>query len=222
MLAALRGLAILSLLCSGCVLDSVEPWLSEETIVETKVALDGAWTVVDEVELFGSERKVTLEHKPATPRNREYFYVTVRPVTRDTQFVFEATVHEIEGLRFLQISNFHHFDGDIIGLANRPTYSLWRVEFDADNLMLWMPELDGKSLKSLRDQDDKTIFVDSAANNEAAVRQWARAYRAAAERPRWVLALALTRKGTEFTVPLTAEPHMPKTRRQAKGTEDDG
>jgi hypothetical protein len=201
------------LFCAGCLLDSVEPWLSPETIVETTIELDGAWTVLDEVENYGgaAETFVTLTHKPATSRAKEFFYIEIRPKKRNTQFIFQATVHEIEGLRFLQISNFTHFDDRIFGLANRPTYSLWRVEADADNIIMWMPDLDRSSvrLKTLRDQDDKVLFVDSASNNELAIRDWVRAYRLADERPRKVLPVALTRTGTEFVMPTSALPHMP-------------
>jgi len=203
----------LAVLCAGCLLDSVEPWLSPETIVETRIELDGKWTVLEEVELFGggSETVVTLTHKPATSRAKEFFYIEIRPKKRDTHFMFRATVHEIQDLRFLQISNFTHSDDRIFGLANRATYSLWRVEADADNIIIWMPELDPEAadLRTLRDQGDKPLFVDKASNNETAVREWARAYRLADERPRRIMALALTRTGTEFVVPVSAQPHMP-------------
>ena len=201
-------------------LDSVEPWLSPETIVETRIELDGNWTVLDEVELFGggSETVVKLTHKPATPRAKEFFYIEIRPKQRNTQFVFRATIHEIEKLRFLQISNFTHFDERIFSLANRGTYSLWRVEADADNIILWMPELDPKAanLRTLRDQRDKSLFVDTASNNEAAVRQWARADRLADERPEAIMALALTRTGTEFVAPTSAQAHIPANLSWAK------
>jgi len=93
----------------------------------------------------------------------------------------------------------------------RATYSLWRVEADADNIIIWMPDLDPEAagLRTLRDQGDKALFVDTASNNETAVREWARAYRLADERPRKLMALALTRTGTEFVVPVLAQPHMP-------------
>jgi len=93
----------------------------------------------------------------------------------------------------------------------RATYSLWRVEADADNIIIWMPDLDPEAagLRTLRDQGDKALFVDTASNNETAVREWARAYRLADERPRKLMALALTRTGTEFVVPVSAQPHMP-------------
>jgi hypothetical protein len=203
--------AALAVLSSGCLLDSVEPWLSPETIVETRIELGGKWSVIDEVATFGGETFVTLTHKPSTPRAKEFFYIEIRPKKRDTQFVFRATVHEIDDMRFLQISNFNHFDDGIFSLANRPTYSLWRFEADADNIIIWMPELGraGVNLKSLRDQNDKALFVDSASNNEEAIREWARAYRRADERPRRIMPLALTRTGTEFVVPATAQPHMP-------------
>lgn len=204
----------LALLSLGCLLDSVEPWLSPETIVETEIELSGKWSVIDEVAMFGagSETFVTLTHKPATATAKEFFYIKIRPKKRDTQFVFRATVHEIENMRFLQISNFSHYDGGLFSLANRPTYSLWRVEADADNIILWMPDLDpaaGVSLKTVRDQDDKALFVDSASTNQAAIRDWARATRKADERPRRIMPLALTRTGTEFVMPPSARPHMP-------------
>lgn len=203
----------LAVLCSGCLLDSIEPWLSPATIVESEIEVDGDWSIVDEVELFGGagETTVTLTRKPATERRKESFALVIRPKSRDTQFVFRATVHEIDDLRFLQISNFTHFDEHLFGLAHRPTYSLWRVEADRDNVLIWMPELGaaGEQLKTLRDQDDKTLFVDSASSNEAAIRDWARAQRNADERPRRLLALALTRNGTPFTVPASARPHVP-------------
>ncbi len=209
----LLPMTALAILVSGCLLDSVEPWLSPETIVEIPIELSGKWSVVDEAVMFGesSESFVTLKHKRATTRDKEFFYIYVRPKNRDTQFVFHATVHEIEGRRFLQISNFSHWDGEIFGLANRPTYSLWRIEVDADNIILWMPDLDrsGEKLKTLRDQDDKALFVDSASNNEAAVRDWARADRLADERPKTILPLALTRTGTEFVLPTSAAKYMP-------------
>lgn len=203
----------LAVLSSGCLLDSVEPWLSPETIVETRLELGGDWSVIDEVAMFGSgsETFVTLTHKPATPRAKEFFYIEIRPKKRNTQFVFRATVHEIENIRFLQISNFTHSDGGIFRLANRPTYSLWRFEADGDNIIIWMPELDrtGGNLKTLRDQDDKALFVDSTSNNEAAIRDLAHAYRTADERPRGIMPLTLTRTGTEFVMPPSARPHMP-------------
>ena len=197
----------------GCLLDSVEPWLSPETIVETKIELSGEWSVIDDVAMFGSgsESFVTLTHKPATARRKEFFYIKVRPKRRDAQFIFQATVHEIENLRFLQISNFTHWGDDIFGLANRPTYSLWRFEADADNIIIWMPALDrnAANLKTVQDQDDHPLFVDSASNNETAIREWARAYRLAGEPPRKIMPLALTRTGTEFAIPASAQPHMP-------------
>jgi len=215
--------SVLAVLCSGCLLDSVEPWLSPESIVETRIELDGKWTIIEEVELFGggSETVVTLTHKPATSRAKEFFYIEVRPERRDTQFVFRATLHEILGLRFLQVSNFSHSDDRIFGLANRPTYSLWRVEADADDIIIWMPELDPESgdLRTIRDQDDKALFVDTTAKNEAAIREWARAYRLADERPRKIMAMALTRTGTEFVVPESAEPYMPADLKWKKHSE---
>ena len=219
----LQLVTVLALLSGGCLLDSVEPWLSPTTIVEAEIEVDGSWTIVDEVALFGdgSESMIRLERNPATTRARESFYITIRPKKRDTQFVFRATLHEIDGLRFLQVSNFTHFDGQIFNLANRPTYSLWRIEADRDNILIWMPELvqaDGASagLKTLRDQDDKLLFVDTASNNEAAVRAWVHAARNTSERPRRALALALTRTGTEFVMPAAVEQHLPTVYEKAK------
>lgn len=210
----LQVITVLAVLTAGCLLDSVEPWLPATTIVETELKLDGSWSVVDHVALFGSgsESVVTLERKPATARAREFFYITIRPKRRDTQFVFKVTLHEIDGLRFIQISNFTHYDDEIFGLANRPTYSLWRIEADVDNILIWMPELGrGKSpgLRTIRDQDDTPLFVDTAANNEAAVRHWVKATRAATQGPRRAMALALTRIGTDFVMPASVEDHMP-------------
>jgi hypothetical protein len=113
-------------------------------------------------------------------------------------------------MRFLQISNSTDFADGIFSLANRPTYSLWRFEVDGDNIIIWMPELDraGANLRSLRDQDDKALLVDSTSNNEVAIREWARSHYKANERPRRMMPLALTRKGTEFVVPASAQPHM--------------
>lgn len=214
-----QAITLLALLSCGCLLDSVEPWLSPETIVEANLEVDGSWTVVDEVALFGSESSITLERKPVSAKANEYFYIKITPKKRDTQFVFEATLHEIDGLRFLQISNFTHFDGDIFSLANRPTYSLWRIEADGDNIMIWMPELGrgaGGGLKTLRDQDDKMLFVDTASNNEAAVRAWVEATRSSKERPKRALGLALTRTGTEFVMPAAVQEHLPTVYEDAR------
>jgi len=219
--------AFATLLGVGCLLDSVEPWLSPATIVETEIDVDGTWSVVDEVEFFGggAKRVITLERKPATERAKEFFYVTIHPKPRDTQFVFRATLHEIEGLRFLQVFNFSHYDGDTFALANRPTYSLWRIEADEDNVLIWMPELPRGVLETIRDQDDKALFVDQAANNEAAIRAWARADRAATEKPRRALGLGLTRAGTAFVMPASVESHLPEVytsfhRNRQKGKAD--
>lgn len=215
-------LVVLVLPSCGCLLDSVEPWLSPETIVESDVAVDGAWSVVDEVALFGSETEVTLERKPATSRKDEFFYITIRPRDRNSQFIFCATVHEIEGLRFLQISNFTHFDQEVFSLANRPTYALWRVEADRDNIVIWMPGLPnevGENLKTLKDQDDNLLFVDTAHNNESMLREWVKAYRNTDERPEKALMLALTRAGTEFALPPAVQQHLPALYEHAKQLE---
>ena len=45
----LQLITILARLSSGCLLDSIEPWLSPETLVEAKVEVEEKWTVVDPV-----------------------------------------------------------------------------------------------------------------------------------------------------------------------------
>lgn len=218
---------VLALLSGGCLLDSVEPWLSPATIIETGIDVAGDWSLVSAVELFGSgaESVITIKRKPTSARRKEFFYIKIRPTTRDTQFVFEATLHEVEGLRFLQVSNFTHWDDKFYSLANRPTYSLWRVEADADNIVIWMPELpqltDG-GLKTLRDQNDKVLFVDRLENNEAAVRAWAHAERSKTDRPRGFMSLTLTRVGTEFEIPAVARPFLPRSREAEKRDQEGG
>jgi hypothetical protein len=216
-------ITLLALLCCGCLLDSVEPWLSPESVVATEVGVDGKWSVVDESTLFGSGSvDITIERRPATSGKGEFFYVKIRPERRNTQFVFRATVHDIDGLRFLQIDNFTHFDQEIFGLANRPTYSLWRVEADRDNIVMWMPMLSreiAETLDTRKDQDDNTLFVDSAANNEAMIREWVEAWHKTETRPDKALMLGLTRAGTGFRMPAAVERYLPELYRLEKDLE---
>lgn len=211
-------IVLLALPICGCLLDSVEPWLSPDSIVETDVGVDGEWTVVDYTSLFGSGNvEVAIERKPATSRTAEFLYVKIRPEKRDTQFVFRATVHDIDGLRFLQITNFTHFDQEIFSLANRPVYSLWRVEADRDNIVIWAPMLtheDTEGMDTRKDQDDDILFVDSAANNEAMIREWVKSWHETEARPDKAMMLALTRTGTEFNLPAAVERDLPELYRR--------
>ena len=117
---------------------------------------------------------------------------------------FEGVVHQVNGIKLLQIENFSHFGGDVFSLANRPTVSLWQIVYDEDNIVIWAPAFPREGvidLKMMEDSNGKPLFIDRTENLQAYIENWTANYPAIKGSIKMIMPLILTRAGTEFRMP---------------------
>ena len=205
---------ILTLTLSGCGYDSVEPWLALDSTIPATEDLEGVWEVEDSSALFGSTEYIIEIEKTHGSSWQCNYIVNIRPnkAQTDARFRFMAFLHEVNGIQFLQISRFSHWHEEIMRLASRPTYSLWRIEYDKNNIVLSLfGEKDMFSqLKSVKDSDDKAFYVDTLANNKKALSDWCDTYWDKDEKERLSVGFCLKRQGSSFVMPEAVNKHAPR------------
>ena len=187
----------------GCFCDSILPWLDKTSILPRELDFEGDWELVNED--FHGKYQVTLD-KMKDPRSvdQQSYYIEVSPTGYQSRFRFSGVVHEINGIKLVQITNFSHHHDDVISLANRPTVSLWQIAYDQDNIILWAPEFVGEeifTLQTMRDSDDKLLFVDTRENLRKYIYDWTGEYSQIKKGIRHIMPIILTRQGTEFVMP---------------------
>jgi len=164
-------------------------------------------------EEFKDKYKVRLKKdRSSRSRDKQEYYIQVRPQTFDSSFNFSGVVHQVNGIKLLQIENFSHFGDEVFSLANRPTVSLWQIAYDEDNIIIWAPAFvvaPEVAVKTMQDSDDKRLFIDSTANLQAFVYQWARNYHNTKGSVRTIMPLTMTRAGTEFRMPAEMQALAP-------------
>lgn len=197
---------------AGCLVDSVQPWLPRDSAMPRELDFAGEWQLInDDVK---DKYRVTLRKDNSTrSADKQNYYIRISPVDYRNQFHFRGVVHQINGIRLLQITNFSHYHGDVISLANRPTVSLWQIAYDEDNIIIWAPAFiraNMSSLQTMQDSNDKTLFVDSTENLEAFIDNWTRNYPETKDQVRNILPIILTRAGTQFRAPDEMAELVPK------------
>jgi len=95
-------------------------------------------------------------------------------------------------------------------LTSVVTFTLWRVEGDKDNLMLWLPKFVIGIVNGNIEPDiamvraghelEQPVFVDTTEQLQAFVEKWTKTY----EEPKLMLSVNLHRKGKVFTLPQEA------------------
>jgi hypothetical protein len=209
---------------SGCFCDAMDDWLQPDSILQRDLDLAGDWNIVGDE--FGNEYRVTLEkNRDQRVAENQAYYLKVIPLDFETRFHFTGVVHEVNGLKFVQIRNFSHYHDEVISLANRPTVSLWQIAYDQDNIILWAPGFlseDATALKTMRDSDGKLFFTDSTANLRSYVAGWAAAYGEMKDSIDMIMPIALTRAGTEFAMPAAMEDLVPVVYERYMREQEDG
>lgn len=194
-------------LLPGCLCDSIEPWL-KGSIMEYSTKLEGYWKVLDDDLKEEHWYEVTIKkRKSRQSDNLQIYYIKVKG------FRFIGTVHKINDIKFLQIRDENDYTGSIFALASRPTVSLWRIEYDRDNTIIWMPSFMSKAtsvLKTMKDTNNKDIFIDTTANLQAYINNWTKNYHNIKDDIDAILPIILTRKGTKFQMPEEMKTFVPR------------
>ena len=189
-------------LCS-CVVDSVQPWLESDSVMPRELDFEGGWTLVDPD--TRDKYAVTLrKDRDARSIDQQKYYIQISPNGFDSRFNFIGVIHKVNGIKLLQISNFSHYHDEVFSLANRPTVSLWQIAYDENNIVIWPPAFlldDVSALKTMRDSDDKLLFVDTTENLRAYIEDWTKNYSEKGNNAEYILPVILTRSGTEFRMP---------------------
>ena len=206
-------LALAAITClGGCFADSIQPWLQSDSITKRELDLEGDWNLVNED--WNDKYSVTLNKKKDTRSiELQSYYIEIGSPDRAMWFHFSGDVHEVNGIKLIQITNFSHDYGEVFSLANRPTVSLWQIAYDEDNIILWAPGFvaEGMSaLKTMQDSDDKILVVDSTENIQAYVEEWTEKYPAMKDDIRRIMPIILTRAGTEFEMPEEMQNLVPR------------
>ena len=205
---------ILTLALSGCGYDSVEPWLPLDSTIPATADLEGVWEFENSAALFGSTEYIIKIEKTHGGNWQCNYLVDISPkkTPTDARFIFKAFLHEVNGIQFLQFSRFNYWHDEIIRLASRPTYSLWRVEYDNNNIVLsFFGDKDMFSkLKSVKDGDGKDFFVDTLANNQKTLSDWCETYWDKEEKSRLSVSFCLKRQGSSFVMPEAVNKHAPR------------
>lgn len=192
------------LICfSGCICDSIQPWLSADSIMARGLDLEGDWDILNED--YKDKYSVKLDkNKGRRTIDQQSYYIQIAPEGYKTRFNFAGVVHVVNGIKFIQVTNFTHYHDDVFSLANRPTASLWQIAYDADNIIMWAPAFsreDISTLATVQDSDDDVLFVDSTEALQAHIENWTREYSERKDEIDMILPIALTRSGTEFRMP---------------------
>ena len=206
-------LALASLTClGGCFADSIQPWLQPDSIMERELDLEGDWKLVNED--WKDKYSVNLDKKKDSRSiELQSYYIKIGSPDRAMWFHFSGDVHEVNGIKLIQISNFSHDYGEVFSLANRPTVSLWQIAYDEDNIILWAPgfvEGEISALETMQDSDDKLLIVDSTENIQAYVEEWVEKYPEMKGDIRRIMPIILTRAGTEFEMPEEMRDLVPR------------
>ena len=151
---------------SSCFLDSIEPWLEADSIMPAELDLEGDWSMANGE--FKNKYKVELsKDRSSRSKDKQNYYIKVLPQLFDSSFNFRGAVHQVNGIKLLQITNFSHFGDDVFSLANRPTISLWQIAYDADNIIIWAPRFVTEAvgdLKTMQDSNDNSKHYTARAD----------------------------------------------------------
>lgn len=209
--SAVPAIAAITCLC-GCLCDSIQPWLQSDSIVKRELDLEGDWELVNED--FRDKYSVTLEKsKDQRSVDQQNYYIRIAPGDYGNRFNFKGVVHEVNGIKLVQVTNFTHYHDGVFSLANRPTVSLWQIAYDDDNIIMWAPSFirEGTpALKTMRDSDDKLLFVDTTENLQSYIDDWTSKYSEMKHGIDMILPVILTRSGTEFEMPEEMQDVVPK------------
>lgn len=115
---------VLILVFSGCYVQSLNPWLPQQTVVRN-ASLSGVW--IDKNQAQQTDAIVIL-----TGRNEELF--SVQYITVDGTFMYTATLHLLNGRYFLVLGPDE--PGSIV-LSAVDAYMLFEVEFWEDRANIY-------------------------------------------------------------------------------------
>jgi hypothetical protein len=200
-------LLVALLLLTGCGADSLLPWLTQDYAVPCNRDWLGEWLV----SMDDSDRQyrvvVELREEPQRDdlRVKERYAVQVWSPNGQRKASLNAHLFNVNGVQLLMLGNFSRPDEQ--ELASVISYSLWRAEGDAENLMLWIPEFVTDMLKSKLEppikvvkaghEMEQPIFVDSTEALQSFVESWTRAY----EESNTMMPFCLHRPGKPFQKP---------------------
>ena len=152
-----------ALLSAGCLVRSVQPWLSEESLVK-EPSLLGTWrnTQGDSVAFF-----------TGTPE--EYLVLSVDDGKSVSRFV--ATLHRLDDVLLLQVGPAE--PENMSGYALLPAYILFKVVLKGNSLKLYEIDLDSFAKRAAKtpvpllaggSKDDGYVLTGTAAESEAFLR----------------------------------------------------
>jgi hypothetical protein len=198
-----------ALLLTGCGADSLLPWLDVKWLVPCNRAWLGEWYVNEDggqrelrlvVEL--REKTTVLDGKETIP---EKYRISVYDQEGGRRPSLTAHLYSVNGVQLLQIQDFNRPVSDEITSVS--TYSLWRIEGNSENLMLWEPEFVKDMLKNRIEppvkmvraghEHEQPVFTDTTTNLQSYVEQWSTTY----QESRTKMAVGLHRKGKAFEIP---------------------
>jgi hypothetical protein len=196
----------------GCLCDSIEPWLLSDSIMKSNLDLEGDWEIVNED--FRDKYSLTLEKtRDQRTIEQQRYYIGLASRDFNNRFNFIGVVHEVNGIKLVQVTNFTHYHYDVFSLANRPTVSLWQIAYDDDNIVLWAPAFLREGVAALRtmlDSEDDPLFVDTTDNLQSYIEDWTENYPQMKNDINMILPVILTRAGTEFKMPEEMRDLVPK------------
>lgn len=180
--------------------------------MKPELDFQGDWEMIS-VDVKGKYAVTLKKRRDWRSIDKQSYYLKISPRNYDSRFNFIGVVHKVNGIKLLQITNFTHYHGDVFRLANRPTVSLWQIAYDKDNIIIWAPSFPRKSiatLKTMRDSDDKLLFIDSTENLQAYLNNWTKNYSEIKDSIDKILPIILTRVGTEFRMPEEMQDLVPR------------
>ncbi len=202
-------LFLATLFLTGCGADSLLPWLDAKWLVPCNRNWLGEWYVNEDggqrelrlvVEL--SEKRTVMDGKETIPEKYRISVYDQEGVRRPS---LTAHLYSVNGVQLLQIQDFNRPVSDEI--TSVITYSLWRIEGNADNLALWVPEFVTDVVRNPQEipvkmvraghEHEQPVFVDTTTNLQSFVEKWAKTYQESKKK----MAVGLHRKGKPFEVP---------------------
>ena len=202
-------LLCVALLLAGCGADSLLPWLDTKWLVPCNRDWLGEWYVSEDggqrelrpvVEL--REETTVMDGKETIPEKYRISLYDQEGVRRPS---LTAHLYSVNGVQLLQVQDFNRPVSDEI--ASVITYSLWRIEGNAENLMLWVPEFLTDIVKNPQEipvmmvqaghEHEQPVFVDTTTNLQSFVEKWAKTYKESKTK----MTVELHRKGKPFEIP---------------------
>lgn len=206
-------------LCSGCGAGSLNLWLPIETQIDAQADLEGKWAMTQgnkSEPTNGLNQIITIERKKRNNDLNIYEIIVYNKITKST-FRYRAMLHEVNEVKFLQIFNYSHDDNEMIRFSYTPIITLWRIEFDKNNAIIWIPnfifahnpKMKGHTLSTnqflpdieLKTQfeiyDDSFLFTDKTEVLYNYINLWTEKY----SYPEKKMPLLFTRPGSKFEEP---------------------